>query len=62
MTQAQEKRLPELMQNFIMSSQMEGLTVDETLQNMCLSILKGTSTLEDCLAQISQKYPKGAQA
>lgn len=61
MTQAQEKLLPELMQNFIISSQMEGLTVDDTLQSMCLSILRGTSTLEECLAQISQKYPKGAQ-
>ena len=61
MTHAQENRLPELMQNFIMSSQMEGLTVSEALQSMCLSVLEGTATLEDCLAQISQKYPKGAE-
>ena len=38
MTKQQEALLPELLQNFIMSSQMEGLVVSDTIQAMCLSV------------------------
>ena len=52
----QNVQLQELLQNFMMSSKMEGMIVDETLQSMCLSILNGKHTLEECLSQISAKY------
>ena len=52
----QNVQLQELLQNFMMSSKMEGMIVDEKLQSMCLSILNGKHTLEECLSQISAKY------
>lgn len=52
----QNVQLHELLQNFMMSSKMEGMIVDETLQSMCLSVLSGKHTLDECLAQISAKY------
>ena len=52
-------QLSELLQNYMMSAKMEGMIFDETLQSMCLSILNGKVTLEECLAQISAKYAKG---
>lgn len=59
MTKKQETLLPELLQNFIMSSQMEGLAVSETIQAMCLSVLNGERTLEECLNQLNAKYSEG---
>lgn len=59
MTKKQKEMLPELMQNYIVSSQMEGLTVSRALQDICLAILNGERTLEDCLYQISAKYNGG---
>lgn len=59
MTKKQESMLPELLQNFIMSSQMEGLTVSDTIQAMCLSVLNGECTLEECLSQLNAKYSEG---
>lgn len=59
MTKKQEALLPELLQNFIMSSQMEGLAVSDTIQAMCLSVLNGERTLQDCLYQINTKYSEG---
>ena len=56
MTKKQEAMLPELLQNFITSSQMEGLTVSDTIQAMCLSVLNGERTLEECLGQLNVKY------
>lgn len=52
----QNIQIHELLQNFMMSSKMEGMIVDETLQSMCLSVLSGEHTLDECLAQISAKY------
>ena len=59
MTKKQEALLPELLQNFIMSSQMEGLSVSDAIQSMCLSVLNGERTLEDCLYQLNAKYSEG---
>lgn len=59
MTKKQEALLPELLQNFIMSSQMEGLAVSDAIQSMCLSVLNGECTLEDCLYQLNAKYSEG---
>jgi hypothetical protein len=56
----QNVQLQELLQNFIMSSKMEGVIVDETLQSMCLSVLNGKRTLDECLAQIGAKYAQGS--
>lgn len=56
MTQKQEAMLPELLRNFVMSSQMEGLVVSDTIQAMCLSVLNGERTLEECLGQLNAKY------
>ena len=56
MTKRQEALLPELLQNFIMSSQMEGLSVSDSIQAMCLSVLNVERTLEDCLYQLNAKY------
>lgn len=56
MTKQQEARLPELLQNFIRSSEIEGLAVGDRLQAMCLSVLNGESTLEDCLTRINARY------
>ncbi|WP_409967423.1 hypothetical protein RFF05_12615 [Bengtsoniella intestinalis] len=46
----------ESMANLIMSANMEGLEVSETMQAMYVSILDGTASLADCLAQINAKY------
>lgn len=59
MTKKQEAALPELLQNFIMFSQMEGLTVSAVIQDMCLSVLRGERTLEECLRQLNAKYKEG---
>lgn len=59
MTEKQEALLPELLQNFIMSSHMEGLMVSDAIQSMCLSVLNGERTLEDCLHQLNAKYSEG---
>lgn len=59
MTKKQEAALPELLQNFIMFSQMEGLTVSTVIQDMCLSVLRGERTLEECLRQLNAKYKEG---
>lgn len=59
MTKKQEALIPELLQNFIMSSQMEGLAVSDTIQAMYLSVLNGEHTLEECLDQINAKYSEG---
>lgn len=59
MTKKQEAILPELLQNFIMSSQMEGLAVSDAIQAMCLSVLKGERTLDECLSQLNAKYSEG---
>lgn len=56
MTKKQASQLPELLQNFIMSSEMEGLSVSETMQEMCMNVLSGKATLEECLTQINRKY------
>lgn len=56
MTKQQETMLPELLRNFILSSQMEGLTVSDTVQAMCLSVLNGERTLEECLEQLNAEY------
>ena len=58
-TKKQEALLPELLQNFIMSSQMEGIAVSDTIQAMCLSILNRERTLEECLSQINATYSEG---
>lgn len=55
MTKKQEALLPELLQNFIISFQMGGLAVSEVIQSMCLSVLNGEHTLEDCLYQLNTK-------
>lgn len=59
MTKKQELVLPELLQNFIMSSQMEGLPVSDVIQVMCLSVINGERTLEECLRQLNAKYSRG---
>lgn len=59
MVKKQDAMLPELLQNFIMSSQMEGLAVSDSIQSMCLSVLNGERTLEDCLCQLNAKYSEG---
>lgn len=59
MKKKQEELLSELFQNFIVSSQMEGLTVSDTIQAMCLSVLNGERTLEECLGQLNAKYSEG---
>lgn len=56
MTDNQKRLVPELLQNFIMSAQMEGFVVTESIQSMCLSVLNGEHTLEECLHQISLSY------
>lgn len=48
MTKQQEAILPELFQNFIMSSQMEGLDVSDTVKAMCLSVLNGERSKSGC--------------
>lgn len=58
MTKKQELVLPELLQNFIMSSQMEGLPVSDRIQAMCLSVISGERTLEECLRQLNAKYSR----
>lgn len=59
MTKKQETMLPESLRNFIISSQMEGLAVSDTVQVMCLSVLNGERTLEECLGQLNADYGKG---
>lgn len=52
MTMRQTTMLPEALENFIASSEMEGVTVSETLREMCLAVVRGETTLEECLAQL----------
>lgn len=59
MTKKQETQLPELLQNFIFSSQMEGLAVSEETQAMCLAVLNGETSLKECLERIRANYTAG---
>lgn len=43
MTKKHETLLTDLLQNFIMYSQMEGLAVSDTIRAMCLSVLNGNA-------------------
>ncbi len=47
MTMRQIALLPEALENFIVSSEMEGVTVSEPIQEMCLAVVRGKTTLEE---------------
>ncbi len=56
MSQNQISMLPDIFANLSMSAQMEGMTITEQIREMCLAVLNGESTLEECLAQLNAKY------
>lgn len=61
MSQNQIAMLPDIFANLSLSAQMEGLIVTEQIQEMCLAILNGVTSLEECLAQLNAKYSQEEQ-
>jgi len=58
MSQNQISMLPDIFANLSMSAQMEGMTITGQIREMCLAVLNGESTLEECLAQLNAKYSR----
>ncbi len=58
MSQNQISMLPDIFANLSMSAQMEGMTITEQIREMCLAVLNGERTLEECLAQLNAKYSR----
>ncbi|MGN0995068.1 MAG: hypothetical protein ACI4PD_08060 [Butyricicoccus sp.] len=56
MASSQNAQLLSSLKNYIMSSEMEGLSVSDTVQAMCLSVLNGETSLDDCISQLNRKY------
>ncbi len=56
MSQQQISMLPDIFANLSMSAQMEGMTITEQMKEMCLAVLNGEMTLEECLTQLNAKY------
>lgn len=59
MSQKQIAMLPDILANISMSAQMEGLIITDQIREMCLSVLNGTSSMEECLALLNAKYTQG---
>lgn len=49
-------KMTEILNNIEMSLQMEGMTLTPELRDMCLAVVNGNTTLDDCLAAIAQEY------
>lgn len=58
MSQNQIAMLPDIFDNLAMSAQMEGLTLTEQIKDMCLAVLNGDATVEECLARLNEKYSR----
>lgn len=58
MSQQQISMLPDIFANLSMSAEMEGMTITEQMKEMCLAVLNGETTLEECLAQLNTKYSR----
>lgn len=58
MSEAQMAALPSIFANLSMSAAMEGLTLTEQIKAMCLDVLNGECTLEECLTQLNDKYDR----
>lgn len=58
MSQNQIAMLPDIFDNLAMSAQMEGLTLTEQIKDMCLAILSGDTTVEECLTLLNEKYSR----
>lgn len=58
MSQNQISMLPDIFANLSMSAQMEGMTITGQIREMCLAVLNGERTLEECLAQLNAKYSR----
>lgn len=49
-------KLTEILKNIEMSLQMEGMTLTPALRDMCLAVVNGNATLDDCLDEIAREY------
>lgn len=58
MSQQQIAMLPDIFANLSMSAEMEGLTLTEQMKEMCLAVLNGETSLEECLKQLNAKYER----
>lgn len=58
MSQNQIAMLPDIFANLSMSAQMEGMAVTEQIREMCLTVLNGERSLEECLEQLNAKYSR----
>lgn len=60
MSQNQISMLPDIFANLSMSAQMEGLIITEQIQELCLAVLNGEASLDECLALLNAKYSQEA--
>lgn len=58
MSQQQIAMLPDIFANLSMSAEMEGLTLTEQMKEMCLAVINGEISLEECLKQLNAKYDR----
>lgn len=56
MAQTQQYNLSEVLENIGMSCRMEGLELTDEIRSLCLSVINGTSNLQDCLHTLNAKY------
>ena len=56
MPNIQQTKITEILNNIAMSCRMEGLEMTDEIRAMCLAIYNGSTTLQDCLHKINEKY------
>ena len=56
MLSMQQNAISEALDNIAMSCQMEGLELTPEIRELCLSVLEGSTSLQDSLHQLNAKY------
>ena len=56
MKKVQNVNIENALANLKMSFQMEGLNVTDEIQKLCLSVINGSKSLNECLEILNSKY------
>lgn len=56
MERVQNINIENALANIKMSFQMEGLNITDEIQKLCLSVINGSKSLNECLEILNSKY------
>ena len=56
MERVQNINIENALANLKMSFQMEGLNITDEIQKLCLSVINGSKSLNECLEILNSKY------